>query len=174
MEPSQHTSQLVERTVQAFNGEAIAVSAQDGISLIDNWISALHSGDASTNPIASTLSELKLELKRGNPDANHIQDLLGQLADQACAAAGKQDSPAKTELNELGTSLREFGRQLAGERGPANTSGRAPMTSTVGNTGIDGVANVTAPESATPTSPSSQQQTQSEAGSTQAKPDVSR
>ena len=170
MTPNAHTGQFVDRTVEAFNGEAITVSAQDGISLIDNWISFLHSGDASTNPVASLLSELKLELQRGNPDSNHIQDVLLQLSDRAYEAAKGQEELAQNQLKELSAALREFSRQLGGERGDANTAGRAPMTSTVGQTSIAGVANVTVND-ATPTSTlSGQYHTQSDAGNTQATP----
>ncbi|OIN55991.1 hypothetical protein [Arsenicibacter rosenii] len=170
MNPNPHTGQLVDRTIDAFNGDVIAVSAQDGISLIDNWISFLHSGDASANPVASLLSELKLELQRGNPDSNHIQDVLLQLSDQAYEAAKEQEELTQHQLKQLSAALREFSRQLGGERGDANTAGRAPMTSTVGQTGIAGVANITTEES-TPTSTLSQQyRTQSDAGNTLAKP----
>lgn len=145
MAPNQQTTLLINRTVQAFNGDVNAVSPVDGISLIDNWISALHSGDASTNPIASTLSELKMELQRGNPTESQIEGLLNELADQAKKAAQGAEGIAQSSLEELSSALKSFSQQLGGQRGSANTSGLASMTTTVDDTGIDGVANVVAP-----------------------------
>ena len=179
MNPNQQTTQLIDRTIQAFNGDVIAISPTDGITLIDRWISALHSGDASTNPIASALSELKMELQRSNPNIAQVESILVDLADQAQKAAQKVDGATQSALMELSSSLKSLSDQISGKRGPANTSGRAPMTSTVGDTSIAGVANVVAtPGSSSPTSSFalpfrspglSEQpgQTQSDTGSTQ-------
>lgn len=132
MQPNQQTTQLLSQTIDTFNGDAQAISPTDGVSLIDNWISALHSGDASTNPIANTLSELKVELQRGNPDSETIRSILDQLATQAQQAGETADDTAKSSLSELSQALQSFSQQLGGESGPAKTGGQAPMTSTTG------------------------------------------
>ncbi|WP_019989744.1 hypothetical protein [Rudanella lutea] len=138
MQPNQQTTQLLNQTIDTFNGDVQAISPTDGVSLIDNWISALHSGDASTNPIASTLSELKVELQRGNPDAQTIQALLEQLANQANEAGEVADGAAQSALTELSSALQSFSQQLGGESGPAKTGGQAPMTSTTTNQSTQG------------------------------------
>jgi hypothetical protein len=129
MQTNQQTTQLLNRTIETFNGDAQVISPTDGVSLIDNWISALHSGDASTNPIASTLSELKAELQRGNPDSESIRTFLEQLATQAQQAGETTEPAAQSVLNELAMALQSFGQQLGGEDDPAKTGSQAPMTS---------------------------------------------
>lgn len=132
MKPNQQTSQLLDRTIETFNGDVQVISPTDGVSLIDNWISALHSGNASTNPIANTLSELKMELQRGNPDSETIRAILEQLSTQAKQAGDTADGVVKSSLTELSQALQSFGQQLGGMAGPAKTGGQAPMTSTTG------------------------------------------
>ena len=131
MQPNQQTVQLIIRTVEAFNGDVQAISSTDGISLIDNWISALHSVDASTNPIASTLNELKMELTRDNPDSETIRDILHQLSTQAQNAGATAEGSSQSSLNELSQALQSFS-QLLGGTGRVRTGGQAPMTSITG------------------------------------------
>ncbi len=116
---SQFAAALLHETVQTFNGNVSTVSPQDGISLIDNWIHALRSGDASTNPIASTLSALKMQLQSGNPNPGQILAFLEQLADQTQQAADKTDGLQQSDLHYLSLSLREFSHQLDGKRSSA-------------------------------------------------------
>lgn len=135
---SQFASGLIDQTVQAFNGDVTTVSPMDGISLIDNWISALRSGDESTNPIASSLSELKLQLQSGNPNGAQIQGTLEDLADQTKQMADSTDGAQQSALNELASSLRSFSQQLAGGSGSANTGGNAPGGPTTGGISSSG------------------------------------
>lgn len=139
MQPNQQTTQLLNQTIDTFNGDAQVISPTDGVSLIDRWISALHSGGASTNPVASTLSELKAELQRGNPDSETIRTLLDQLSSQAKEAGNTVDEASKSSLNELAEGLQSFSQQLSGANGPAQTGDRAPMTSTTGDQSTAGV-----------------------------------
>ncbi len=120
MEPNQQTTQLLSQTISTFNGGVQAISPTDGISLIDNWISALHSGNASTNPIANTLSELKAELQRDSPDSETIRTILEQLSVQAKGAGETADGAAKSSLTELSQALQSFGQQLGGVAGKSN------------------------------------------------------
>jgi hypothetical protein len=115
MQANQQTTQLLNQTIDTFNGDTQAISPTDGISLIDNWISALHSGDASTNPVASTLNELKAELQRGNPDTESIRSFLEQLATQAQHAGETADGENQSTLNELAMALQSFRQQLGGD-----------------------------------------------------------
>gem|GEM_PF-3680382 len=86
--------------------------------MIDNWITALRSGDESTNPVASTLSELKTQLMAGNPNGEQIQTLLEDLADQTQGLAGSAEEATGRHLNTLAGSLRDFSKAIAGEAGP--------------------------------------------------------
>ncbi|TAE29427.1 MAG: hypothetical protein EAZ91_12835 [Cytophagales bacterium] len=139
MQPNTQTTQLMTQTIDAFNGDVQTISPTDGVSLIDNWISALHSGDASTNPIASMLSELKAELQRSSPDTETIRTILEQLSTQARQAGDAADGAVQSSLSELSQALQSFGQQLGGERGPAKTGGQAPMMSTTSNQSTSGV-----------------------------------
>ena len=118
MATTQTQTGLIDSTVEAFNGEITSVSAMDGISMIDNWVTVLRSGDESTNPVASTLSALKLQLQAGNPDTAQIDALLAELADQAEGFVGKaEDDKVNARLRELAGALRGFGDTLAGRNG---------------------------------------------------------
>lgn len=132
MQPNQQTAQLLTQTIETFNGDTQAISATDGVALIDNWISALHSGNASTNPIANTLSELKMELQRGNPDSETIRAILDQLSMQAKQAGDTADADGRSSLTELSEALQSFSQLLGGTAGRAKTGGQAPMTSMTG------------------------------------------
>ena len=142
---NQHAANLVDITINAFNGDATSVSPMDGISLIDSWISTLRDGGQETNPVNSGLRELKSELQSGNPDGSRIQGILNDLADQARQAADSADDDVKTKLNPLVNALQGFSEQLGGSSKiasmntepsdavmPGESGGQAPMTSTVG------------------------------------------
>ena len=134
MEANQQTSYLLDQTIQAFNGDVTSVSKVDGIVLIDNWISALHAGDASTNPVANTLSTLRLALQDNNPDGNVIQQHLNELVSSVRQTADEQKGEAKTTLNQLAAALNSFNRQLSGQNGPVSAPDQnAPMTPITGS-----------------------------------------
>ncbi|WP_234735217.1 hypothetical protein [Tellurirhabdus bombi] len=118
MASTQTQISLINSTVETFNGNVTSVSAQDGISLIDNWVAALHSGDESTNPIANTLSELKMQLQAGNPNSEQIDVLLQELADQTEQIAPSADESVTPHLRELAQSLRGFSDLIAGRSKP--------------------------------------------------------
>lgn len=147
----QHAANLVDTTVNAFNGDTTVISPMDGISLIDSWISTLRNGGQSTNPVANGLNELKTELQSGNPDRSRVWQILDDLADQANQAAMSADNDVKTKLDSLVGALQGFSQQLGGSSTmaamntePSDTvmpgqSGRqAPMTSTVGGESTNG------------------------------------
>lgn len=114
MQPNQQTAQLLTQTIDTFNGDVQTISPTDGVLLIDNWISALRSGDASTNPIASTLNELKTEVQRDSPDSEAIRTILEQLSIQAKNAGETADGTTKSSLTNLSQALQSFGQQLGG------------------------------------------------------------
>jgi len=129
---NQHASNLVDVTVNAFNGEATSISPIDGISLIDSWISTLRSEEKSNISVANGLSELKAELQSGNPNGWHVRGILENLLNQVKETAKSADEDVKAKLNPLIDALDGFSHQLGGSSKPANTGGQAPMTSTVG------------------------------------------
>ncbi|MEZ0540717.1 hypothetical protein [Fibrella arboris] len=122
-ESSQFATALINETVTTFNGGAETVSPIDGISLIENWISALHSGDESTNPIAHTLSELRMQLQNGVDNGGQIQVLLEELADQTHQAAKTVDGGQQASLVELSVALKGFSERLAGKRSGDGSAG---------------------------------------------------
>jgi len=140
----QQASGLIDQTIQAFNGNVTAVSPQDGITLIDSWISAFRSTDEQANPISDSLSALKTELQKGNPSTSEISTILKALTDQARDAANSADTGVQTRINALVDALGSFQQQLTGQAGPANTGGQAPMSSTVGgNSSTSGAGTTT-------------------------------
>lgn len=135
-ESSQFATALINETVHTFNGGAETVSPIDGISLIESWISALHSGDESTNPIAHTLSELRMQLQNDVSNAGQIQTLLDELVDQTRQAAKSVDGGQQASLVELASSLKEFGERLAGKRSGDGRAG-ATVAPSVGASSTD-------------------------------------
>ena len=133
-EPSQFAAALVNETVATFNGSVSVVSPTDGVSLINHWISALHSGDETTNPIAHTLSELRMELQGGmNP--GQIQSTIQELAEQTRQAAQSVDGSEKDSLTQLASALQAFGQQLAGGGLPGGQIQPRDMDDPTGSTG---------------------------------------
>ena len=134
-QPSQFASELLSETVQTFNGDVTAISPTDGVALIENWISALHSGNETTNPIAHTLSELRMELQ-GGMNSSQIQSTLQELADQTKAASQGVGGPEQDSLAQLASALQTFGQQLAG--GGNNQSNQSRQSDMDDSTGSDG------------------------------------
>jgi hypothetical protein len=141
----QHAFNLVDTTVNTFNGGAVSVSPIDGISLIDSWISVLHTDEQATDSIATKLTDLRTELRSGSPDGSHIQQLLTDLAQQAKQAADSADSAVQTKLKPLVDSLEGFSQRLGGSgEQPQAGSSQAPMTSTVGGESTNSGAGISA------------------------------
>jgi ABC-type transporter Mla subunit MlaD len=111
---SQFAAALLAETLETFNGSTTIVSPTDGISLIDNWISALHSGDETINPIAHTLSELRMQLQDSSPSGSAIESLIQDLANQAEQASHDLEGAQQQTVQQLAQALRDFGRQLSG------------------------------------------------------------
>lgn len=142
-QPSQFATALISETVQTFNGNATTVSPTDGINLIDNWISALHSGDESTNPVAHTLSELKVQLQDGTPNSGAIQSLIQELAGQAHQAAQQLEGDEQQSLAQLASALRGFGQQLSGGATVSDQSRQGDMDDPTGSNGGQSGADTT-------------------------------
>ena len=127
----QHASNLINTTVNAFNGDITSISPVDGISLIDSWISFLKTADQGDKSIVSGLSELKAELQSGTIDGTQVQSILKGLTEQTSQITKKADGDSQPKLNSLSEALQSFSQLLDGSK-KANTGGQAPMTSTVG------------------------------------------
>lgn len=133
MEQPQFASPLIDQTVTAFNGNATAVSPMDGISLIINWVSVLDTDTETLHPLADSLNELKLQLQSGTPDGDQIRAILQDLTRQTHQAAESvEEADRQQSLHELASAIDIFSKQLAGERGPAQTGGNATSGPTVG------------------------------------------
>ncbi|RYF75532.1 MAG: hypothetical protein EOO39_06780 [Cytophagaceae bacterium] len=134
-ESSQFATALINETVTTFSGGAETVSSTDGISLIENWISALHSGDESTNPIAHTLSELRMQLQNGTPNVGQIQTILEELTEQTRNAAKSVDGGEQMSLIELSDALKGFSERLGGKRSGDGSAGATVAPSVGASTG---------------------------------------
>ncbi|MFC5412952.1 hypothetical protein ACFPMF_26750 [Larkinella bovis] len=133
---NQQALNLISSTMDAFNGDTTSISATDGISLIDHWLTALRNGGAAdnTHSIANTLSALKTQLQEGNTDTGQIKVLLNELADQAAQVEkSADDDKIRQQLNKLGQTLRDFSRVISGEAGHiADKHGRAQIFTQTG------------------------------------------
>lgn len=134
-QPSQFATALIEETVQTFNGDVTTVSPTDGVNLIDHWISALHSGDESTNPVAHTLSELRMQLQEGTPNGGTIQSLIQELADQTHQAAQHVEGSEQQALAQLAAAMRGFGQHLSGGGRVSDQSRQGAMDDPTGSNG---------------------------------------
>ncbi|MEZ0486107.1 hypothetical protein [Fibrella aquatica] len=132
---SQFATALINETVHTFSGGAESVSAIDGISLINNWISALQSEDSPASPVAKTLSELQLQLQESTPDTEQVQRLLSELADQTREAAQSVEGGEQTSLTGLADALAGFGERLAGHRSGDGSAGATVAPSVGASTG---------------------------------------
>lgn len=141
---NQHAFNLVDTTVNTFNGGAVSVSPIDGISLIDSWISVLPMNEQATDSIATKLNDLRTELRSGSPDGSHIQQLIKDLAHQAKQAADTADSAVQTKLKPLVDSLEGFSQRLGGSGEQPEAGSQAPMTSTVGGESTNNGAGISA------------------------------
>lgn len=141
---NQHAFNLVDTTVNTFNGGAVSVSPIDGISLIDSWISVLPMNEQATDSIATKLNDLRTELRSGSPDGSHIQQLIKDLAHQAKQAADTADSAVQTKLKPLVDSLEGFSQRLGGSGEQPEAGSQAPMTSTVGGESTNSGAGISA------------------------------
>jgi hypothetical protein len=122
---------LLDQTIAAFNGESQTVSPLDGLMLIDNWLLALPADLATAGPVRTSLSALKHELQRGNPNGDQIVGLLNDLADQSRQATTTADDHARPGLRQVAESLTAFARHLHGHA-PTPTDDNAPGAATIG------------------------------------------
>ncbi|MGV3558310.1 hypothetical protein [Larkinella arboricola] len=143
---NQQATNLIDSTVNSFNGDTTSISTIDGISLIDHWLTALRSEetDETAQQITQTLSELKSQLMEGNQDTAQIATLLDDLAGQTQQAAQSvDDDKVKLQLDQLVQTLQDFKKVIAGEAGNIDEKhGRAQIftqTGTGSATGNPGV-----------------------------------
>ena len=129
----QHASTLIDLTVKTFNGDETSVSPMDGMSLLDSWISFLHTDSQSNSSLTDRLSNLKAIIQEGgNIDSTQITEIIGDLTSQTKQISDTVEAENKPKLNSLVTALQSFSHLVDGSGGPAKTGGQAPMTSTVG------------------------------------------
>jgi type II secretory pathway component PulF len=76
---------MLEDTLTTFRS-GDEVSAAQGVMLIDGWLQALQ-GNSNREQLGSGLTELRAELQSGQPNSEHIRQLLESLANQAQQAA---------------------------------------------------------------------------------------
>ncbi|GAB2599812.1 hypothetical protein [Spirosoma areae] len=99
---------LFERTnsLTDDNGSVLA-SSSDGVELIDGWLRVI-AGNTSTQPIEEKLNELRKQLTLDQPDADLIEGLLLDLADNTALLAQGSNVQEQTagKLDTIAFSLR--------------------------------------------------------------------
>lgn len=112
------TTSLIEQTVSLFDSGIQSTSAQDGLSLIDQWIDLLdENGNDETDEIADVLEDLKAELDPnrtdGTPEPSVIQAYLEDLIDITQSVMDTPESaPYETELSRLVSTLENILQQV--------------------------------------------------------------
>lgn len=102
---------LIDDTIRAFD-QGQAASPQEGMSLITDWFSSIKNNHIAGD-IMEPLSQLRNELVGGAPNAQRLQQLLNQLADQTEHLATKGDGDVPSRLTTLSTALRNFAGQFS-------------------------------------------------------------
>ena len=107
----QSTSALFSQTTSALNSSPSSVQPQDGVSLIDSWISVL--GD---HPVVVDLKSLKDALQDSQPDGAKIASMLDGMGEKARMAGQSSDAPipqdVQDSLKSLAEGLKSFSQQL--------------------------------------------------------------
>lgn len=112
------TTSLIEQTVSTFDGGIQSTTAQDGLSLIDQWIDLLdQNGNDETDEIADVLEDLKAELDPnrtdGTPEPSVIQAYLEDLIDITQSVMDTPEASAQqTELQRLVSTLENMLQQV--------------------------------------------------------------
>jgi hypothetical protein len=99
---------LFERTNSLADEDgSITASPQDGIELIDGWLSVI-SGNTSTQIIEEELKELRSELTLDEPDTDRVQQLLLNLADNITLLGQSRNvqEQVTNKLDTIGFTLR--------------------------------------------------------------------
>jgi|SRR5919199_493327 hypothetical protein len=102
---------LIDDTIRAFD-QGQAASPQEGMSLITDWFSSIKNNHI-TKDIMEPLTQLRSELEGGAPNAQRLQQLFNQLADQTEALASKGEGDVPSRLTTLSTALRNFAGQFS-------------------------------------------------------------
>lgn len=102
---------LITSTIEALDGGAQNVKPKDGVSLIEDWITALKKED-KTSDVADQLQALHDQLAEKTPDGKKIHTVLKKLADGTAKAAKDANGDLKDSLKDLADSLKEFTKDL--------------------------------------------------------------
>lgn len=105
---------MLEDTVEVFQDKAYAaVTAAQGVMLIDGWLQALEN-DSNVESVQLALNQLREQLNSPTPDRNEVKRLLNQLSRQVqeVAQAPTSEGTWTGGLQSMGIILREFSEQL--------------------------------------------------------------
>lgn len=106
------TQKTIDATLTALNNNNDGnASANDGASLIDNWIKVLQESQSGTN-VLDQLMQLRALLQMPQPDNDQVKQLLNDLADNTTQMAQSSEGPWINELEQVVVALRTFSNQL--------------------------------------------------------------
>ncbi|WP_338875226.1 hypothetical protein WBJ53_06340 [Spirosoma sp. SC4-14] len=116
MEEAQTTLEhrMLTDTLGAFgDGNAVAISPEQGILLLEGWMNALR-GDIGAERILAEVEALRDHLKSGEFDESTIRNLLLSLASHTSALSHEPrvDQATARQLSLLVTALRNFSHQF--------------------------------------------------------------
>jgi hypothetical protein len=80
------TTSLLDETTQRLSGDSAALTTQEGINLIDQWLTPLKEAE-NTRPVAEELGKLKVMLRDPSGGDGEVPGQLGKIADQSILAA---------------------------------------------------------------------------------------
>ncbi|GAA4399518.1 hypothetical protein GCM10023187_11500 [Nibrella viscosa] len=110
------STNLLDATMTALEGEPASVASQESIGLVDQWIQALRDSE-NTREVAGALEQLKHQLTAGQPNPDELYQTLKELADktQFLSTEVGPEGDLFTRMKGLVTALQQFSDRLSNQ-----------------------------------------------------------
>jgi hypothetical protein len=82
------TTSLLDETTQKLSGESAALTPQEGIILIDRWLTPLKEAE-NTRPLAEELEKLRVMLQNPDGQSGEVPGVLEKIADSLSILAAQ-------------------------------------------------------------------------------------
>lgn len=107
------STDLLDKTMSALEGEPASAEPQNGPGLIGQWLTSLQEAE-NTKEVVSALEQLKTQLQNGSPDPKALSATLKTLADktQILSTEVGPEGDLFTRLEGLSTALQQFSDKL--------------------------------------------------------------
>ncbi|GAA4450107.1 hypothetical protein GCM10023189_10240 [Nibrella saemangeumensis] len=108
------STDLLDATMAALEGDPSSAAPQESRGLLDQWINALREGE-NTKEVADTLEQLKGQLTTDQPNPDELYQTLKNLVDKTKFLSTEvgPEGDLFTRLEGLVTALQQFSDKLA-------------------------------------------------------------